>query len=126
MLTRLSSHRSVPLAANRALRSQRWQTAGSIVNPVDEQRTIGCQTNHHPSLYKHRHNSYDIRTTPRFFSSQPPGGGGGGMPMPPWMNPEAAKPGQHLEQYTIDLTALAADNKLDPVIGRHEEIRRCV
>lgn len=29
-------------------------------------------------------------------------------------------------QYTVDLTALASQNKLDPVIGREEEIRRCL
>ena len=31
-----------------------------------------------------------------------------------------------LEQYGQDLTALAADGKIDPVIGRDEEIRRCI
>ena len=31
-----------------------------------------------------------------------------------------------LEQYGQDLTTLAADGKLDPVIGRDEEIRRCI
>lgn len=31
-----------------------------------------------------------------------------------------------LEQYTIDFTALAEDGKLDPVIGRDEEIRRAM
>jgi ATP-dependent Clp protease ATP-binding subunit ClpB len=33
---------------------------------------------------------------------------------------------QALEKYTIDLTLKAADGKLDPVIGRDEEIRRAV
>src|SRR5579885_889659 len=33
---------------------------------------------------------------------------------------------QALEKYTIDLTARAEQNKLDPVIGRDEEIRRVV
>ncbi|UHQ19900.1 ATP-dependent chaperone ClpB [Lysobacter sp. KIS68-7] len=33
---------------------------------------------------------------------------------------------QALEKYTIDLTARAESGKLDPVIGRDEEIRRCV
>lgn len=33
-------------------------------------------------------------------------------------------PGQTLEQYGVDLTKLAKEGKLDPVIGRHEEIRR--
>lgn len=31
-----------------------------------------------------------------------------------------------LEKYTIDLTAQAAQGKLDPVIGRHDEIRRTI
>lgn len=39
-------------------------------------------------------------------------------------NNQNAKPGETLSQYGIDLTALAKENKLDPVIGRHEEIRR--
>lgn len=31
-----------------------------------------------------------------------------------------------MEQYGIDLTRLAAEGKLDPVIGRDEEIRRVI
>src|SRR5690606_19103082 len=33
---------------------------------------------------------------------------------------------QALEKYTIDLTARAESGKLDPVIGRDEEIRRTI
>src|SRR5512134_2354174 len=33
---------------------------------------------------------------------------------------------QALEKYTIDLTQRAEQSKLDPVIGRDEEIRRCI
>ncbi len=33
---------------------------------------------------------------------------------------------QALEKYTIDMTARAESGKLDPVVGRDEEIRRCV
>jgi hypothetical protein len=65
----------------------------------------------------------------RSFSSTsgpPRGGGGGGGMLPPWMHPESNKSGHYLEQYTTDLTKLAAEGKLDPVIGRHEEIRRCL
>src|SRR5207249_4300924 len=39
-------------------------------------------------------------------------------------NPEATY--QALERFGIDLTALARQNRLDPVIGRDEEIRRLV
>jgi len=53
----------------------------------------------------------------RQFSSQPLGN---------IFNPQQQQrvPGQTLEQYGVDLTKLAKEGKLDPVIGRHEEIRR--
>ncbi|TJY63046.1 ATP-dependent chaperone ClpB [Sinimarinibacterium sp. CAU 1509] len=41
-------------------------------------------------------------------------------------SPNAEEQRQALEKYTIDLTARAADGKLDPVIGRDEEIRRVI
>lgn len=37
---------------------------------------------------------------------------------------QPAAPGEALKQYSTDLTQLALDGKLDPVIGRHDEIRR--
>ncbi len=44
------------------------------------------------------------------------------------MNPEEMQetPQQAIEKYTTDFTKLAADGKLDPVIGRDEEIRRTI
>ena len=85
-----------------------------------------------------RYPSYLPKTPPlismqqhRHLSSQPPGGGGGG---PGGMNlgnifnnaqnQNRKPPGEALEQYGVDLTTLAKEHKLDPVIGRHEEIRR--
>jgi ATP-dependent Clp protease ATP-binding subunit ClpB len=41
-------------------------------------------------------------------------------------DPEAEGSFEALKKYAIDLTEKAADGKLDPVIGRDEEIRRCV
>ena len=38
----------------------------------------------------------------------------------------AKKKASTLEQYSRDLTALAADNKLDPIIGRNNEIQRVI
>ena len=55
---------------------------------------------------------------------QPPGGGFPGMKMN--MNQEQSKPGETLEQYSQDLTKLASEGKLDPVIGRDSEIRRTI
>ena len=42
------------------------------------------------------------------------------------VDPNAEENRQALEKYTIDLTELAEQSKLDPVIGRDEEIRRCI
>ena len=44
------------------------------------------------------------------------------------MNPDDLQesPQQAIEKYTTDFTKLAADGKLDPVIGRDEEIRRVI
>ncbi len=55
----------------------------------------------------------------RGFSSQ-----GGGIGSAPWINGQNQGPGEALSQYSVDLTQMAKDGKLDPVIGRHEEIRR--
>ncbi len=52
------------------------------------------------------------------FSSQ---GGGGSTP---WVHPDNQVPGEALAKYSVDLTNMAKEGKLDPVIGRHEEIRR--
>jgi len=41
-------------------------------------------------------------------------------------DPNAEEQRQALEKYTIDLTQRAAQGKLDPVIGRDEEIRRTI
>ncbi|WP_018141958.1 ATP-dependent chaperone ClpB [Thioalkalivibrio sp. ALJ7] len=41
-------------------------------------------------------------------------------------NPDAEESRQALEKYTIDLTERAEQGKLDPVIGRDEEIRRSI
>src|SRR5210317_1919759 len=42
------------------------------------------------------------------------------------VDPNAEESRQALDKYTIDLTERAEQSKLDPVIGRDEEIRRCV
>jgi ATP-dependent Clp protease ATP-binding subunit ClpB len=42
------------------------------------------------------------------------------------VDPNAEEHRQALEKYTIDLTERAEQSKLDPVIGRDDEIRRCI
>ncbi|KJE89389.1 endopeptidase ATP-binding subunit clpB [Capsaspora owczarzaki ATCC 30864] len=44
----------------------------------------------------------------------------------PWVNPQAMPKGEALKKYGVDLTQRAAEGKLDPVIGRDEEIRRTI
>jgi ATP-dependent Clp protease ATP-binding subunit ClpB len=56
----------------------------------------------------------------------PPGGGsmGGGFPGFRMGGGQEPKKGETLAQFTTDLTLLAKEGKLDPVIGRDAEIRR--
>ncbi|KAN0019809.1 hypothetical protein ACTFIU_003031 [Dictyostelium citrinum] len=57
------------------------------------------------------------------------GGQGGGQqppPQEPWVSPDNVPPGEALKKYTKDLTEIAKSGKLDPVIGRDEEIRRTI
>ncbi|WWC71500.1 uncharacterized protein I206_105458 [Kwoniella pini CBS 10737] len=57
----------------------------------------------------------------------PPPGGFGGMRFPGGMGgPSQPEKGATLEQFSVDLTQLARDGKLDPTIGRDEEIRRTI
>eukprot|EP01112_Ceratiomyxa_fruticulosa_P011821 TRINITY_DN3242_c0_g2_i1.p1 TRINITY_DN3242_c0_g2~~TRINITY_DN3242_c0_g2_i1.p1 ORF type:complete len:792 (-),score=191.71 TRINITY_DN3242_c0_g2_i1:258-2633(-) len=43
-----------------------------------------------------------------------------------WVSPDAVPPGETLNKYSKDLTDIAKQGKLDPVIGREEEIRRTI
>ena len=44
----------------------------------------------------------------------------------PGQQQQQPQKGEYLNQYSIDLTELAKKGKLDPVIGRDEEIRRTI
>jgi len=62
----------------------------------------------------------------RHLSSPPPGGGGAnlGSIFDGLKKDRDAKPGEALARHGTDLTKAAREGALDPVIGRHEEIRR--
>jgi ATP-dependent Clp protease ATP-binding subunit ClpB len=103
-----------------------WQRASATTLQLyDPKRTIGCLATSSPGTPSVMNGLPEFQShvlsQRRGFSSQPPGGG-----LPPWMHSESNKPGHYLEEYCINLTQLAQDKKLDPVIGRHEEIRRCL
>ena len=51
---------------------------------------------------------------------------GGGEKRPPSFKPEASGTTPILDNFSRDLTALAASGKLDPVIGRESEVKRIV
>ncbi|KAF2071572.1 hypothetical protein CYY_007105 [Polysphondylium violaceum] len=72
---------------------------------------------------------YDLnnKLNKRFYQ----GGQGGGQqppqpPQEPWVSPDNVPAGEALKKYTKDLTEIAKNGKLDPVIGRDEEIRRTI
>ncbi|KAG8936857.1 chaperone ATPase hsp78 [Tulasnella sp. 418] len=73
-----------------------------------------------------------INTTGRNYSQRPPGngtgggpGGGGGFPGFSMMG-QGYQRGEALKEFSVDLTELARNGKLDPTIGRDEEIRRTI
>jgi ATP-dependent Clp protease ATP-binding subunit ClpB len=72
------------------------------------------------------------RTYAQYPPPPPPGGGGGGFggmrfPGGQFQPPQGQQEkGATLKQFSIDLTDLAKQGKLDPVIGRDEEIRRTI
>ncbi|KAJ7629029.1 P-loop containing nucleoside triphosphate hydrolase protein [Roridomyces roridus] len=57
--------------------------------------------------------------------AQGPAGPGGQNPFSFKMGPQHGK-GEALKEYSVDLTEMAREGKLDPVIGRDEEIRRTI
>ncbi|KAJ2917082.1 hypothetical protein MD484_g3350, partial [Candolleomyces efflorescens] len=67
-------------------------------------------------------------TTRRYANGMGPGGGGGGGGGFPGFNMMGQKPqkGETLKEHSVDLTELARQGKLDPTIGRDEEIRRTI
>ncbi|KAG5636790.1 hypothetical protein H0H81_006843 [Sphagnurus paluster] len=59
--------------------------------------------------------------------AQPPGGAGGaGGGFPSFSFGPQHQKGDALKEYSVDLTEMAKDGKLDPIIGRDEEIRRTI
>ncbi|KAF7770866.1 hypothetical protein Agabi119p4_6840 [Agaricus bisporus var. burnettii] len=61
-----------------------------------------------------------LKTPTRHYATPPPPRGFPGFSLAPQGKGEA------LKEHSIDLTALARDGKLDPTIGRDEEIRRTI
>ncbi|KAI0262358.1 P-loop containing nucleoside triphosphate hydrolase protein [Gloeopeniophorella convolvens] len=64
----------------------------------------------------------------RHYAQTPPGGSGGGGGFPGFRLPgqQQYSEGDALKEFSVDLTEAAKSGKLDPVIGRDEEIRRTI
>ncbi|KAH0836910.1 P-loop containing nucleoside triphosphate hydrolase protein [Lanmaoa asiatica] len=75
----------------------------------------------HPTLlrvrYKLGRRLPDVRG---YASQQPPGGMGGGAGIPNFPFQQPRQKGETLKEYSIDLTEMARNGKLDPTIGRDE------
>lgn len=60
-------------------------------------------------------------------SNASPGGGGGGNPFGGFnIHPQERKKGEFLKEFGVDLTQLAKEGKIDPIIGRSAEIQRAL
>ncbi|KAI3607949.1 heat shock protein mitochondrial precursor [Moniliophthora roreri] len=64
--------------------------------------------------------------TPKRYAQPPGGSGGSGGGFPGFSFGQQHQKGDALKEYSVDLTELARDGKLDPTIGRDEEIRRTI
>jgi ATP-dependent Clp protease ATP-binding subunit ClpB len=83
----------------------------------------------------HRHHQLALNQQQRLFSSPPPNGPQNLGNIFQQMN-NNGEGESYLEQFTVDLTELArkqtdddkssTTNSIDPIIGRHDEIRRCL
>jgi ATP-dependent Clp protease ATP-binding subunit ClpB len=118
--------RSSPLAHNRS-----YMRHFATINPFFKfgsrqllvTNTSKISSSYRPTFARVR---YFHRTRMIRQEFNPSQSGGQMPPQEPWVDPRAVPPGQFLEKYTRDLTKLARDGKLDPVIGREDEIRRTI
>ncbi|KAL4241664.1 ATP-dependent Clp protease/Chaperone ClpA/ClpB [Abortiporus biennis] len=72
-----------------------------------------------PPVLRHRGQLVSLR-----HYAQGPGGGQGGFPG--FSMQQQRQKGEALKEFSVDLTELARNGKLDPTIGRDEEIRRTI
>lgn len=82
-----------------------------------------------PSATRHLSTSSPLSFPPRNGPPPPPPQGGGrGFPIGNIFNQgqQQREPGSTLKENGVDLTELASKGKLDPVIGRDAETKRCI
>ncbi|KAL8290377.1 hypothetical protein RQP46_002635 [Phenoliferia psychrophenolica] len=119
MLVRSALIRAPPRAARALLAPTRVRS--SLTALATAQSPIGA---HRAFSDSRRFNAPPGRGGPPGGGGQ--GGGGGGHPLGNIFGKQEREPGKALEEHGVDLTALAKEGKLDPVIGRDEEIKRAI
>ncbi|KAJ7736570.1 P-loop containing nucleoside triphosphate hydrolase protein [Mycena maculata] len=103
MLRSISAHNPVRMAPRALLTKP--QLLPTSLRAAWAPAVLRCDT---PPIFK------------RNYSQPPPGG-----PFSFKLGPQHGK-GEALKEYSVDLTEMARDGKLDPTIGRDEEIRRTI
>ena len=79
------------------------------------------------TLFRVSKPNFSPRSAPLFvFVRAYANGHPGGQPFSFNLGQQEPQPGETLKKYSVDLTELAKKGKLDPVIGRDDEIRRTI
>lgn len=111
----LSARRLPSVARGKGLATaSRRALSGRVAAKALAARAINSSTSGNGSRFLLPKNQLAYRS----FASQPLGNVMGGGQQQQQQSP--------LEQFSVDLTAQAEKHKLDPIIGRHDEIRRCL
>jgi ATP-dependent Clp protease ATP-binding subunit ClpA len=110
------------LAARRALTTALFRPICAVHPTVRTTSTPNANNIKQPAPPRSYHTSTSLNAS---FQT------GGGDPNQPqqgqsWINPANVPPGEALRKYCHDLTQMARDGKLDPVIGRDAEMRRTI
>ena len=100
--------------------AQQWQRSLSLMPSINVQKSSNFKSL--SGEIEGIQRPYSAAKSIRQFSSS--GGNLGNIFQHAQNATKKSKPGETLEQFGVDLTQMANEGKLDPVIGRHEEIRR--
>lgn len=103
--------------APRALAARALQVSSALTTPTQRFALPRVGMAHHHLTTQQQPSNWNRRG----FASQPLGNVMGGG-----QQQQQQEQKSFLEQFSVDLTAQAQNHKLDPIIGRHEEIRRCL
>jgi ATP-dependent Clp protease ATP-binding subunit ClpA len=123
-------HRYVPLASITTVTPQCTCTRNGISSVTSMNRNIHSINNiNRSSILSIRPSIRSLHTSTRHLlqlGGGPPSGNTEQGSQGSWVNPANVPPQEALNKYCHDLTAMAKEGKLDPVIGRDAEMRRTI